>query len=391
MIATTVKLSDVTESIDYGVTASSAENPIGPKFLRITDIQDDTVDWGAVPYCAETSKGVEQSVLRSGDIVFARTGATTGKSYLIDQCPDRAVFASYLIRVRPSPKVMPSYLAHFFRTPDYWQQITLQAAGVAQPGVNATKLGGLNVPLLPLDEQRRIAAILDQADELRRKRQRALDRLGQFGQAIFREMFGNVATNSKNWPIGTIGELTESTQYGTSSKAGSEGAFPILRMGNITADGSLDLSDLKRIDLPAKDVAKYTVKRGDLLFNRTNSPDLVGKTCVFDSDESFAFAGYLVRLRANKSADTAFISAFLNSPYGKKTLRGMCKAIIGMANINANELKKIAIPKPPVDLQLEYRRRVAALSIERSKGMKHRVVADSLFASLQHRAFRGEL
>ena len=103
---------------------------------------------------------------------------------------------------------------------------------------------------------------------------------------------------TSRWPIAPLGDVVEETQYGTSLKANDQGeGVPVLRMGNITYSGVLDLNDLKHVEMPAKDLARYSVRRGDLLFNRTNSQELVGKMGVWDRDEPFAFAGYLVRLR----------------------------------------------------------------------------------------------
>jgi type I restriction enzyme S subunit len=146
-------LDDVADTIDYGFTASATEEAIGPKFLRITDIQDGKVDWGAVPYCEATQSDISAKRLLAGDIVFARTGATTGKSFLIKTCPTDSIFASYLIRVRPSKKLLPEFVSSFFQTPDYWRQISLQANGAAQPGVNSKKLKELLLPVPPLGEQ----------------------------------------------------------------------------------------------------------------------------------------------------------------------------------------------------------------------------------------------
>src|SRR5437867_2956267 len=156
-----VGLGELAESIDYGVTASATHRPVGPKFLRITDIQNGIVDWDTVPWCECDIRSATDARLAPGDIVFARTGATTGKSFLIHGCPSDAVFASYLIRVRLGAAADPHYIGHFFQTPSYWEQITKSARGVAQPGVNATTLRTLQVPLPPLAEQRRIAKVLD--------------------------------------------------------------------------------------------------------------------------------------------------------------------------------------------------------------------------------------
>lgn len=224
------QLQDLADSIDYGISESAVEAPVGPKFLRITDIQGDSVDWDAVPYCAGADRKLRSARLRSGDIVFARTGATTGKSFLVQDCPKDAVFASYLIRVRAGSLLVPSYLSHFFRSAKYWRQITAKAVGATQPGINASKLGELIVPVPPLDEQKRIAAILDQADELRRKRQRAIDRLNQLGQAIFHEIFGS---DVEHQALGTVCDVSSGSTPSRENSAYYTGDIPWVKTGEV--------------------------------------------------------------------------------------------------------------------------------------------------------------
>ncbi|WP_161630977.1 restriction endonuclease subunit S [Niveispirillum irakense] len=149
-----VELGELSSQIDYGYTASAKTADVGPKFIRITDIQDGNVDWSAVPYCE--CENIARFGVRQNDILFARTGATTGKSYLIDFEPPPSVFASYLIRVRPTSGVSPHYLSLYMKSPSYWSQIASDSKGTAQPGVNASVLAQLTVPLPPLPEQHRI-------------------------------------------------------------------------------------------------------------------------------------------------------------------------------------------------------------------------------------------
>ena len=152
-------------AINYGYTDSASSDPIGPKFLRITDIQADQVHWERVPYCKIESVNLPKFRLASGDIVFARTGATTGKSFLVDEPPE-AVFASYLIRLRLLNKaLLPEFVSFFFQTEGYWKSIRDGSSGSAQGGFNATKLAALRIPVPPLSEQRRIVGILDEAFE----------------------------------------------------------------------------------------------------------------------------------------------------------------------------------------------------------------------------------
>ncbi|WP_434673491.1 restriction endonuclease subunit S [Pseudomonas sp. R1-15] len=159
---TTARLVDLAEDISYGYTASSTRERTGPHLLRITDIQENEVLWSSVPYCEIDSEQADKYLLKENDLVFARTGATVGKSFLIKgEIPD-AVFASYLIRVRCMRPEAAGYLSLYFRSQDYWRQITGFSAGIGQPNVNGSKLKELVIPLPPLAEQTRIAAKLDE-------------------------------------------------------------------------------------------------------------------------------------------------------------------------------------------------------------------------------------
>jgi type I restriction enzyme S subunit len=132
--------------INYGYTESASADEVGPKFLRITDIQNNSVDWESVPYCLIDTDDFPKYKLSDGDIVFARTGATTGKSYLVKK-PPRAVFASYLIRLQLNVKdLLPDFVNLFFQTHTYWDSIRSGVSGSAQGGFNATKLGELVIP-----------------------------------------------------------------------------------------------------------------------------------------------------------------------------------------------------------------------------------------------------
>ena len=149
--------------INYGYTAKASFDGEGPKFIRITDIQDDSVDWTTVPTCPISEKDFDRHQLFDNDIVFARTGATTGKSYLLTSPPE-SVAASYLIRLRLNDsEVLASYVSLFFQTRAYWAAISRGLSGSAQGGFNASKLAALAIPLPPPPEQKRIVAILDEA------------------------------------------------------------------------------------------------------------------------------------------------------------------------------------------------------------------------------------
>ncbi len=241
-----------------------------------------------------------------------------------------------------------------------------------------------------IEEQHRIVRILDLAQSLIEKRKQAIAYLDDYIKAVFLDMFGDPVSNPKGWEVGKIGDLVSEINYGTSAKAGSIGKFPYLRMNNITYNGEFNLCDLKYIDLAESDIDKYTVAKGDLLFNRTNSKELVGKTAVVNFETSMAFAGYLIRVRTNKKAIPEYISGYLNSKHGKTTLMHMCKSIVGMANINAKELQKMRILIPSVETQELYKKIYHDMqSLKQKMQTQLRELVSNFQVELQ-RAFKGE-
>ncbi|MBW7868436.1 MAG: restriction endonuclease subunit S [Brumimicrobium sp.] len=139
------KVKEIALSIQYGYTESSSKEEIGPKFLRITDIQENKVNWNTVPYCPIRKEEIEKYKLEDGDLVFARTGATVGKSFLIKGKIPESVFASYLIRLRFPKGIDNRYIWYYFQSPSYWNQIIDKSVGTGQPNVNGTKLGQIDI------------------------------------------------------------------------------------------------------------------------------------------------------------------------------------------------------------------------------------------------------
>ncbi|MGW5071654.1 restriction endonuclease subunit S [Rhodococcus sp. NPDC004095] len=321
-----------------------------------------------------------------GSVLFAKIGEAIRQNHRVVADQEMLIDNNAMAAV-PNGSIDSEYLYRFLQTVDLYKF----ASSTTVPSLRKSELEKIRVPLPPLAEQRRIAAILDHADALRAKRREALACLDELTQSIFIDMFGDPATNSKGLEFVTIGDLLDSAQYGTSEKSGADGEFAVLRMNNITYQGQMDLTDLKYTDLPDDKVDRFTVRAGDVLFNRTNSAELVGKTAVYRGESPMAYAGYLVRLRVADGNSPEYISAFLNSRYGKAVLRGMCKSIVGMANINAREVQSIRIPRALASAQKQFEQRVAL--VESSKAGHHTALAalDALFASLQSRAFQGEL
>ncbi len=201
------KLGDLA-AIDYGYTAKASFEVDGPKFLRITDLTAEGVDWRAVPQCPINDADLNKHKLLQDDIVFARTGATTGKSFLIKETPT-AVAASYLIRLRLNdPRCLPEYVASYFQTKEYWDEIQRGMTGSAQGGFNATKLKNLSVPIPSLSEQKRIVAILDEAfGAIARAKENAERNLAN-ARELFDSYLNRVFTEKgEGWEEETLGNI----------------------------------------------------------------------------------------------------------------------------------------------------------------------------------------
>ena len=255
--------------------------------------------------------------------------------------------------------------------------------------LNLSKKEILNVPIIlpTIEEQKKLANLFKIIENFIYLRKEELVNLHFLNKSLFSRMFGDIKTNDKNWEIKKLGEVVE-TQYGTSKKATSVvDEFPILRMNNITYSGEMDYKDLKYIELSDSEKEKFLLKKGELLFNRTNSKELVGKTGLFNLDIPMAFAGYLIRIKPSNLIHSKFLLFFMNSEFMKKLLYNKAKNIVGMANINAKELEDFSIILPPIELQKKFAERIEKiekLSFEIEKSIKE---AENLYNSLISKYF----
>lgn len=260
---------------------------------------------------------------------------------------------TYIIESNNKEELFVRYLYYFLET--YVETLREQSIGGVIKYIKLGNLTEAHIPLPPIDEQRRIAAVLDKVSDLIAKRRQQLDKLDLLIKSRFVEMFGTFPANEHNWSVGKIRDVIQEARYGSSRPAVEGGKYPYLRMNNITYGGELDLTDTKQINVPETELPKCIVKQGDVLFNRTNSKELVGKTCVYDRDEKMVLAGFIIRVRVNDGVVLPdFLSAFLNTDFSKRMLSEMCKTAIGQANINAQEMQNIDIYVPPLDLQKKY-------------------------------------
>lgn len=359
----------------------------GTPIVRIQNLNDETKPFNYCDFEVEKRFHVD-----SGDLLFSWSG-TPGTSFgAFFWNRGKGFLNQHIFRVDIDERYIDKNYLRYAINSKLDLIIDQAHGGVGLKHITKGKLEAVEILLPSLPEQKRIAAILDRADAIRRKRQQAIQLAEDFLRAVFLDMFGDLVTNPKGFPVGTVRDLVDTANYGSSEKASeTEGEFPMLRMGNITYSGAIDFSGLKYVDLSKKDQPKYLVEKGDLLFNRTNSKELVGKTAVYDRDDVAAIAGYLIRVRMNEKGNSYYVSGYLNSTHGKSTLQNMCKSIVGMANINAQEMQNIQILLPPIEIQNKYAAIFQATKQRlRSQSQSEGNLAD-LFAALSQKAFRGEL
>lgn len=252
---------------------------------------------------------------------------------------------------------------------------------VTIPSLTKADLLKIDIPLPPKSTQLAIVAELDKINELIRLKKEQLKDFDNLAQSLFYEMFGDPVENEKGWEVKKLGDVCTDIKYGTSKPASENGRYTYLRMCNLTTDGFLDLSNTKQIDIPDDEIEKCIVRYGDILFNRTNSIELVGKTCLFDKKEPMVIAGYIIRVRLNDTLLPVVLARMFNLASIKKLLRSMAKGAVNQANINSKELASIRIPLPPLSLQRLFAQRIEQIEREKSEVQKSIQDLETLLAS----------
>ena len=299
---------------------------------------------------SDVAKMIKGCILPKDTVVFAKIGealklnrrAITSCDCLIDNNA-----------MGIAPKLDSLRIQYFYFCMKNLKMQTL-AESTTVPSVRKTVLEKYEIEVPSLVEQEEIEKKLTLTQKIIEKRRQELSYLDEIIKARFVDMFGDPVKNPKGWEVVTIGDIVTEVRYGTSKPAVEGGKYPYLRMNNLTADGHLDLNDLKYIDIPDDEIEKCVVRKGDVLFNRTNSIELVGKTVVFDLQEDMIIAGYIIRVRLNKRLLPEILSQYMNLEALKDILRSMAKGAVNQANINAQELQSIKVYIPDMELQKQF-------------------------------------
>ena len=349
-----VKLKDIFD-LQMGKTPSRSNleywNTTDYKWISIADLTKTS------KYIFETKEYLSKSAIKDSGIkvipantVVMSFKLSIGKTAITkeDMYSNEAIMA---FKDKHVINIIPEYIFYLFKYKN-WEEGSNKA--VMGKTLNKATLSEIEVEICSIEKQRQIVNILDKIMSAVDGRKQELQLLDELIKARFVEMFGDPVKNPKGWEVVTIGDIVTEVRYGTSKPAGEGGNYPYLRMNNLTADGHLDLNDLKYIDIPDDEIEKCVVRKGDVLFNRTNSIELVGKTVVFDLQEDMIIAGYIIRVRLNKRLLPEILSQYMNLEALKDILRSMAKGAVNQANINAQELQSIKVYIPDMELQKQF-------------------------------------
>ena len=357
------KLIDITGKSLSGEWGTDDETGDGIPVLRTTNFTNEgVVNYNDVVTRTITKKNIADKFLRKGDIIIEKSGGSdkfpVGRVIYFDGEEKTYLFNNFtgLLRVKNQDDWYPKYV--FYSLYANYKRGGTRAFENKTTGLHNLKtddyVSRYEVAEIDKTEQILICEKLNKLYEIIKLRRQELQLLDELIKARFVELFGDPIKNPKGWEVVTIGDIVTEVRYGTSKPAVEGGKYPYLRMNNLTVDGHLDLKDLKYIDIPDDEMEKCVVRKGDVLFNRTNSIELVGKTAVFDLPEDMVIAGYIIRVRLNERLLPEIFSQYMNLEALKDILRAMAKGAVNQANINAQELQSIKVYVPDMEVQKQF-------------------------------------
>jgi len=360
-----VSLADIAE-MQYGYTASANDEKVGPKFLRITDIVPELINWNDVPYCAIEERNLYKYKLKEGDIVIARTGATAGYAKLIRNAP-LSIFASYLIRLKLREGFHPGYIGRVIES-DIFKKFILQCqGGAAQPQANAPviKLFSLLVP--PIDSQKKIATILTNYDELIQNNHTRVRLLEEMAQLLYREWFvefrfpgydkhkfvdSELGKIPEGWEIAEMSELVKirgGYAYDVNNLSDSKTPYIITTMGSVKLGERFNKSSSKYLVSPPD--KRYKLEYGDIILctrDVTQNADVLGYPALIPDDSEYYLGSNLYRVKPKKDYLTKYLYYFYRSWF----FRAWVKSVSNGANVlmlNQKDLNKAKVTVPPVE------------------------------------------
>jgi type I restriction enzyme S subunit len=366
----------------------------GYPLITSKNLKPEGIDFSTVSYISEKDhfEISKRSKVDRGDILLAMIG-TIGNPVIVDVDKDFSIKNVALFKFSKSI-IDARYFKYLLETPIIKRQLNLEERGGTQKFVSLKALRNILFPFPSLEEQRRLAAILDKADAVRKKRQQAIQLTEELLRATFLDMFGDPVTNPKEWNIVELKTTFErNPQIGTIKPAHSDGKQLVVRVGEI-GNQNVNLQKCGRITLEGKELDNFCCQPGDLLLARAiGSESHLGKASILQSTKQVVvFDSHVMRLRfLPEAVSPVFFLQWLKTKGGRTRFMQEAGRTAVQFNVNAQQISRVQIPLPPIGLQKQFVRfyEKTLKYIGNYEGQQQTI--DNLFNSLMHRAFRGEL
>lgn len=315
-----------------------------------------TPDWEPIENITSTKRR-----FYSGDILFAKLRPNLEKAA---QPEFDGVSSTDIFTIEAGEEINSKYLLYRLSSKPVFDWARRTSAGTRMPRTSWGQFKNFEFSLPPIEEQRRIASVLVNVDATLQQTEQIIEQTHRVKTGVVQDVFKEgvrshdefedtaIGSIPAGWDVCPISDIVNMAQYGISESMSSEGEYPVFRMNNIENGYMID-SPLKYLDLSDEEFEKYRVEQGDILFNRTNSHELVGKTGIFELEGDYVFASYLVRLRTNERADPYYLNYYMNSKKGQDRLKAFATKGVGQSNINAQNVQRVLMPRPPVEEQRE--------------------------------------
>jgi len=387
-----VRLKEVVTRLTNGYVGPTRDIYLteGIPYLLARHVHDNQLTFDGLTYVSEEfNKRNRKSILKSGDVLMVQSGHVGETAVVPNEHEGHNCHA--MIVITPDARHLNGrFLSYYCHTPQGKAALARLETGATLPHLNCGDVENLVLPLPPLPEQRRIAAILDKADAIRRKREEGIRLTEELLRSTFLEMFGDPTTNPVK-PLAEVAAVVSGVTKGRKLN-GRAVNVPYLRVANVQ-DGYLNLDEIKTIEALPEEVEDLALQRGDIVMTEGGDYDKLGRGAIWNADiPNCIHQNHVFRVRVDRTVLVPdYFAALLRTSHAKAYFLRCAKKTTNLASINMTQLKGLPVPIPPIDTQHKFEKAAHAI-IEMSAARKRAAAeADQLFGSLVQRAFRGDL
>ncbi|MEU4749989.1 restriction endonuclease subunit S [Micromonospora tulbaghiae] len=338
-----------------------------------------------------------RQLVRAGDVLVSTVRPNLNGVAVVPEELDGATASTGFCVLRPGPELSGRFLFHWVRSPNFVSDMVRKATGASYPAVSDRIIHDSSLPLPPIHDQRRIAEVLDRADELRAKRQEALAQLDDLARSIFLGLIESRDSNAGDWDdslhLADVADISSGITKGRKPPIAALRSVPYLAVLNVQ-DKYLDLSLVKHIDATEAEIERYRLRKDDLLLTEGGDPDKLGRGSLWNGELPEAIhQNHIFRVRVTRPevVSPVYLNWLVSSDAGKRYFLRSAKQTTGIASINMTQLRQFPLLLPPIEMQRDFVSRVEAVEQLKAQARRGLAELDALFASLQNRAFRGLL